>query len=254
MVWPRLVRRWTRSEEDVSGTSISSEHEHRERRIRNARFGNGVTAVSAQDFQRGSFRNQIAVNSRAIAAGFAGARRGAGRADREQLAIQRAPGMRPPRFRAAAAGATSGSSAGCRRRRTTQRTPFTQQQSAVRSAFGGAGRDATRTGSGEADWRAQPVGWLRSGWNGLANRPVSRRGGDANANSGRTAGAARAPAGTVSAAPQTSAPQRFAAPQSGPSSRPCLNSGGYRLSGIGRTVPRPAGGAADHAATPGPGR
>ena len=62
--------------------------------IRNARFGNGVTAVAAQDFQRGVFRNRIAVDRMQLQQ--ASLVRGAVPVTptREQSALQRSPGVR----------------------------------------------------------------------------------------------------------------------------------------------------------------
>lgn len=103
---------------------------------RNARFGNGVTAVSAVDFQRGSFRNQIPV----------------GQAQLQQASLVRggvpvAPTSANLRFSERAASSASiprGVSSNQRffsrmpAAPASQRTPFVQQQAAVRSSFGQA--------------------------------------------------------------------------------------------------------------------
>jgi FecR protein len=130
---------------------------------RNARFGNGATAVPAQDFQRGSFRNQGAVN----------------RAQLEQASLVRggvpvAPTGNNLRFseRAAATAAVPRGEAGNQRffsrmpaASGTQRMPFAQQQAAARSSFAGVQPEAPSSG------------WRRFGEPGAAaNSGVQARG------------------------------------------------------------------------------
>ncbi len=115
--------------------------------FRNARFANGVTAVSAVDFQRGAFRNQIPVSP----------------AQLQQASLVRggvpvAPTAANLRFSERSASAASlprGVSSNQRffsrmpAAPASQRTSFAQQQAAVRSSFGGAGRSqAGASGSG----------------------------------------------------------------------------------------------------------
>src|SRR5579863_5037430 len=128
---------------------------------RNAGFGvNGVTAVSAQDFQRGVFRNQIAVN----------------RAQLAQVSMVRggvpvAPTAGNLRFseRSVSAAAIPRGETGNQRffsrmpaGAVTQRTPFTQQQAAVQSAFGGRAA-AAQTPAGGAQSQAANSSWRRFG-------------------------------------------------------------------------------------------
>jgi hypothetical protein len=116
--------------------------------FRNARTANGVVAVSAADFQRGAFRNQIAVNRAQLAQGSL-----------VHGALPVTPGAANLRFseRPVAAVAIPRSEAANRRffsrmpaATVVQRTPFVQQQAAVRSAFAPAPRVAEAADSG---WR-----------------------------------------------------------------------------------------------------
>jgi uncharacterized protein DUF6600 len=119
--------------------------------FRNARIAGGVTAVSAQDFQRGAFRNQIAVN----------------RAQLSQVSLVRgalpvAPTASNLRFseRPVAAAAIPRNEAGNQRffsrmpaATSSQRTPFVQQQAAVRSAIGGGGIQQGASAGAGSGWR-----------------------------------------------------------------------------------------------------
>ncbi|MGD1068756.1 MAG: DUF6600 domain-containing protein [Bryobacteraceae bacterium] len=119
---------------------------------RNARFAGGVNAVSAADFQRGSFGNRVGVNGASLqggslirgavpvtpsAANLRFSNRGA------TLAAPRAD-LGSQRFFSRAPASPAGS---------TQRTPFTQQQAAVRSAFESRG---IRVGASSAGFTGTP--------------------------------------------------------------------------------------------------
>ena len=100
---------------------------------RNARFANGVTAVSAADFQRGNFRNPVGVDRAQLSQ--ASVVRGAvpitPSANNLAFSNRSASGLGPrgdinnQHFYSRMTPATA----------AAQRTPFNQQQSAVRSAF-----------------------------------------------------------------------------------------------------------------------
>jgi hypothetical protein len=102
---------------------------------RNARFGNGVTAVSSQDFQRGVFRNQIGVDRTQLQ-----------RASLVRGAVPITPSANNLRFndRPVSTATPRGEITNQRffsRMQTSggaaaARVPFSQQQAAVRSAFG----------------------------------------------------------------------------------------------------------------------
>ena len=129
---------------------------------RNARVTNGVTAVSANDFQRGNFRDHVAVNSGQLQ-----------QASLVRGALPVTPGSANLRFtdRAASASTPRGdlgnqrffsrSSVGTG---APQRTSFAQQQATVRSAIegrsatGAAGYGSTASGSNNAT-----SGWQRFG-------------------------------------------------------------------------------------------
>ena len=130
--------------------------------FRNARVPNGVVAVSAQDFQRGTFRNQIAVNRAQLLQGSL-----------VRGAVPVTPTASNLRFsdRPVAAAAIPRNETGNQRffsrmpaAATPQRTSFTQQQAAVRSAFGGStgGREAVPAANG-AQSQAAGSGWRRFG-------------------------------------------------------------------------------------------
>jgi hypothetical protein len=124
--------------------------------FRNARMGNGVIAVSAQDFQRGAFRNQIAVSHAQLLQGSLA--RGA---------VPVTPTASNLRFsdRPVSAAAIPRNEAGGNQRffsrmpaaSAAQRTSFTQQQAAVRSAFGGG------ASGGGAQSQSAGSGWRRFG-------------------------------------------------------------------------------------------
>jgi hypothetical protein len=121
--------------------------------FRNARMGNGVTAVSAQDFQRGAFRNQIAVSHAQLLQGSL-----------VHGALPVTPTASNLRFsdRPVAAASIPRNEAGGSQRffsrmpapaASAQRTSFTQQQAAVRTAFGGAGGGGAQSQSAGSGWR-----------------------------------------------------------------------------------------------------
>ena len=147
---------------------------------RNARFSNAVSAVSGADFARGNFRNQVAVGGAQLQ-----------QASLVRGAVPVTPGGEHLRFsdRMQAAGGPR-VDAGSQRYFSrmpasvsgSQRVPFTQQQSAVRSAFesrgiqtpsGSLGADAGRrfggtagavaTRGGSAAGGSSSPGWQRFG-------------------------------------------------------------------------------------------
>jgi hypothetical protein len=138
---------------------------------RNAGVLGGARAVTAEDFQRGSFRNQIAVNSTQLR-----------QASLVRGAVPVTPTQNNLRFGdRAASAATPRAEMGNQRffSRTTpaggagaaaQRTPFTQQQAAVRSAFAGATPGGVRgqTPAGNAGGS----GWDRFGEPNRAANPA----------------------------------------------------------------------------------
>ena len=104
---------------------------------RNARVVNGVTAVSAGDFQRGNFRNRVTVDRSELQRGSL-----------VRGAVPLTPSADNLRFSNRAAAAVGGRSDMMSQRffsrssvssTAAQRTPFVQQQSAVRSAFASRG-------------------------------------------------------------------------------------------------------------------
>jgi hypothetical protein len=149
---------------------------------RNARFSNGVTAVSAADFQRGNFRNPVAVDRGQLQ-----------RASLVHGAVPVTPSGENLRFsnRSASMAAprsdpgnqrffSRGSSAAS----TPARTPFAQQQAAVRSAFESRG---IQTGGSSPGRFAGPA---NAGNNGFA---VPR---SASSPGWQRFGSPQAPAGT----------------------------------------------------------
>ncbi|MDP9169758.1 MAG: FecR family protein [Acidobacteriota bacterium] len=130
---------------------------------RNSRSVNGVTAVSAADFQRGNFRNQVPVNSGQLqqASLVRGAVPITPRAENLRFTDRPASAgiprsdMQNQRF-FSRSGVTGGVGA-------AQRTPFTQQQAAVRSTiegqrFGGVPNNGSTTPRGNS-----APGWQRFG-------------------------------------------------------------------------------------------
>jgi hypothetical protein len=186
--------------------------------FRNARAGNGVIAVSAQDFQRGAFRNQIAVNRAQLLQGSL-----------VRGAVPVTPTASNLRFsdRPVSAASIPRNEAGGSQRffsrmpagAASQRTPFTQQQAAVRSAFGGAGGRETVQAGGTPS-QAAGSGWRRfgepspsGGASGTQPRSFQPNGGTGvGANSGGGAGWDRFGSPQRSSVP--------AAPQQGRSSLP----------------------------------
>jgi hypothetical protein len=114
---------------------------------RNARIANGVTGVSASDFQRGNFRNTAAVDRAQLQS-----------ASMVRGAVPVTPSSENLRFSNRAASSPGGSSIGSGLNQrfysrtstssaSAQRTPFAQQQATVRSAFENRG---FQTGGGQA--------------------------------------------------------------------------------------------------------
>ena len=128
---------------------------------RNAAVPGGVRAVTAEDFQRGAFRNQFAVNRAQLQ-----------QASLVRGAVPMTPTQNNLRFAdRAASTATPRADIGNQRffgRATpaggaAQRTPFAQQQAAVRSAFGGDATVGFRGGQAAAPGNAGGSGWDRFG-------------------------------------------------------------------------------------------
>jgi hypothetical protein len=173
--------------------------------FRNARVGNGVVAVSAQDFQRGAFRNQIAVNRTQLLQGSL-----------VHGALPVTPTASNLRFsdRPVSAAAIPRNEAGSQQRffsrmpaAASQRTAFTQQQAAVRSVFGGAERSG-----GVAGQTTAGSGWRRFGepnQSGGASGVQPRSSSGAGGNTGGNTGGNQAGAGWD----RFGSPQRSAAPQ-----------------------------------------
>jgi hypothetical protein len=143
---------------------------------RNARFSNGVTAVSAADFQRGNFRNRIGVDRAQLS-----------RASLVRGALPVTPSASNLAFRSGAFS-NAGPRGDINNQRfysrmtpsvaAAQRTPFTQQQASARSTFEGRGtavgaaragalNDAGIRNSGGATGGA--AGWQRFGGSAAGN-------------------------------------------------------------------------------------
>jgi hypothetical protein len=183
---------------------------------RNARVGNGVIAVSAQDFQRGAFRNQIAVSHAQLLQGSL-----------VRGAVPITPTASNLRFsdRPVAASSIPRNEAGGNQRffsrmpaaaASAQRTSFTQQQAAVRSAFSGAGRESFAGGGAQS--QSAGSGWRRFGEPG---QPQSR---SFQPTGGANAGGAGAGWDRFGSPQRSFAPS--ATPQQGQYSRPPVYYGG----------------------------
>ena len=123
--------------------------------FRNARFAGGVNAVSAADFQRGAFNNRVAVNGAQLQ-----------QASLARGALPVTPTASNLRFsnRSIAASGPRAEMGGQRffsrmpsGGAAAQRTPFAQQQAAVRSGFSGGNASARPAASQAA------AGWRRFG-------------------------------------------------------------------------------------------
>ena len=195
--------------------------------FRNARVANGVNAVSAQDFQRGAFGNRVAVNGAQLQ-----------RASLVRGAVPVTPTANNLRFSDRAASA-AGPRAEIGNQRFVsrmapsgggaQRTPFTQQQAAARSAFGGGSGPAAQAGG---------AGWQRFG--APPSQGNSVQSGFAEAQRSNAGGGSWNRFGSPQAAPQRSAapaPAYSSAPQ--PSYRSAPAPGGSRGGGGGG---QPSGG------------
>lgn len=135
---------------------------------RNARVGNGVVAVSAADFQRGAFRNQIAVNRAQLAQAslVRGALPMTPTAGNLRFSDRAVPASAIPRNEVSNQRFFSRMPGGS----NAIRTSFAQQQAAVRSAFsarmpGGYGTGRAAEGpAGDSGWRrfGEPQGGFGS--------------------------------------------------------------------------------------------
>jgi hypothetical protein len=157
---------------------------------RNARVGNGVTAVSAQDFQRGSFRNQIEVN----------------RAQLQQASLMRGavpltPTANNLRFTDRAAS-TAGPRSEFSNQRFFSRTP----------AANGAGQRAPSTRQQTAGRTAQTAGASEAGWRRFGEPPS--QGVQSGFAQGQRSNAGGGGSWDRFGSPQA-APQRAAAPYAG---------------------------------------
>jgi hypothetical protein len=175
---------------------------------RNARVANGITAVSTQDFQRGYFRNPVNV----------------GRGQIEQASLVRgvvpvAPTASNLRFseRPASQAAVPRSQISNQRfysrmpapGNTFQRTPFTQQQASVRSAF-----DRGSNGTSSAPVQPGSSGWQRFGEPGSnSGMTVQRNGFQPSNNTPAATTPQSRPGWDRFGAPQA---QRFAQPAPAP--------------------------------------
>jgi hypothetical protein len=190
--------------------------------FRNARFAGGVNAVSATDFQRGAFSNRVAVSGAQLQ-----------QASLARGALPITPTANNLHFtnRAVAASAPRAEMASQRffsRMPSTgaaaQRTPFTQQQAAVRSGFSG-GNASAQPGASQAGagWRrfGEPAGQRSPGQTSYA--PSQQRSNPSSAGNWNRFGSPQA-------APQRStAPAYRSAPA--PSSRSSSGGGGGHSSG-----------------------
>jgi hypothetical protein len=181
--------------------------------FRNARAGNGVIAVSAQDFQRGAFRNQIAVNRAQLSQGSL-----------VHGALPVTPTASNLRFsdRSVAAAAIPRNETGGSQRffsrmptaaSSVSRTPFTQQQAAVRSAFGGGGETSGRAGAGSEERAAVQAGGAQSQ---AAGSSGWRRFGEPSQSTGRSAAPSRSvqPSGNAGGNSSGAGWDRFGSPRS----------------------------------------
>jgi hypothetical protein len=162
---------------------------------RNARVTNGVNAVSSQDFQRGMFGNRVPVSGAQLqqASLVRGAVPVTPTANNLRFA-DRAATMAGPRTEMGNQRFFSRMPAAAA---TTARTPFTRQQAAVRSAFGGGGAQPPAAlggqGRGIPAWRrfgeppstasqARPGGRVESGF-AQAQRSQAQRSNEAGGGS-----------------------------------------------------------------------
>jgi len=131
--------------------------------FRNAGVANGVTAVSAADFQRGNFRNTVAVDRATLQQ--ASLVRGTvpmTPTSQNLRFTNRAASITTPRTNAGAAGQRFFGSSNA----SPARTPFAQQQNAMRSAVNGTSQVRTATQGREG---SQPAGAYRGGGAGQSS-------------------------------------------------------------------------------------
>ncbi len=184
---------------------------------RNARFGNGVTAVAAQDFQRGVFRNRIAVDRMQLQ-----------QASLVRGAVPITPSANNLRFsdRPVSVATPRGEITNQRffsrmqpGGATAARVPFAQQQAAVRSAFGARAPAQTFGGYRGAPSPARQGEWQRFGRPPTAAVPSPAQRAEPNGGWDRF--------GSPQPAPQRSAPS-YQRPAPSYGGRPNSGGGGYR--------------------------
>jgi hypothetical protein len=200
--------------------------------FRNASVAGGVTAVSAADFQRGNFRNTVAVDRATLSQ--ASLVRGTVPMTPTSQNLRfsnRTASVQNPRLAASAGnqrfyGSTAAAFSSARR------TPFVQQQSAVRSAVSGSAAQSSMAAPGRM--QSQGVG-ANPSWQRFEGSPA---GNGANASRGVN----NAPQGGASPAtrqfqvsPQIIRQRSDAAPAAAPA-----QGGGYNSAPAVRSAPAPA--------------
>lgn len=208
--------------------------------FRNAGVANGVTAVSAVDFQRGNFRNTVPVDRATLQS-----------ASLVRGTVPMTPTTQNLRFSNRTATVTPGARAGASSQRflgaatpaSAARTPFAQQQTAVRSAMNGTSAVQSRAQSaGQAGFqnRGGPVGAGQSsapGW--------QRFEGSSSASAGAAGARPATPANGLSGTPNggtaaNAAPRQFQVSPSIVRQRPDAAAPGSSQSYGGNTQqPRP---------------
>jgi hypothetical protein len=196
--------------------------------FRNARFAGGVNAVSATDFQRGAFNNRVAVSGAQLQ-----------QASLARGALPITPTASNLRFsnRSVAASVPRAEMGGQRffsrmpsAGAAAQRTPFAQQQAAVRSGFSG-GNASAQSGASQAGagWRrfGEPAGERTSG---QTNSVPSQRSTPSTAGNWNRFGSPQA------------APQRSTAPAPGYRSAPAPSTSSRSSSGGGHSSGGHSGG------------
>ena len=182
--------------------------------FRNAGVANGVTAVSAADFQRGNFRNPVGVDRNTLQ-----------QASVARGAVPVTPTSQNLRFsdRTAATALSPRSAGNAATQRfygsataSAQRTPFAQQQAAVRSAVNG-GVNAARPGQtvGQVPTTRQTQS-SAPGWQRFQGQPPAANPGAGNMRStpqsGNPAQGATRFGGAPSPSSNGGAPQNYAQP------------------------------------------
>jgi hypothetical protein len=187
---------------------------------RNARVGNGLSAVTASDFQRGVFRNRVDVSRGQL-----------GQASLVRGTVPVSPTASNLRFseRGASQGAIPRENANQRffsrmpAGNTAARTSFAQQQQAARSAFGNGNAFGGREAGAAAGAQAPNSGWRRFGeptpaaGNGFQQREI-QQGPAQNLNRAPAQAGQRPAAGWG----------QFGSPQVAPQQRPGANGNRYQ--------------------------